>query len=528
MAPDRPAPSVWAEAWLSSYCPGTSDFSGHRRTPPPYTRWPTCPFAAARWLRAGCRGGARSGGRDRTDPHRGGAGGRALPYRGAGRPGRYGCRLQAHDTALNRTVAVKTMLSALAHEEQYRARFRREAQSVARLSHPCVVAVHDTGEERFEDGQLIPYLVMEFVRGATLSELLAESAASGQVLALDSALALTAEVLSALTASHTAGIVHRDIKPSNVVVADDGAVKVMDFGIARALDGPGAGGTVLTATGGMVGTPHYMSPEQFEGRRAVDGRSDLYAVGVMLFQLISGQLPFDGDSHISIGYQHATTAAPTLASTGVRVPETVEALVARALEKNPVDRFQDAHAMRAQIEYVREQISHAMTQPDAARFVPMPTAVVTSTDLVPPPPGEAARPRPADAYASRGGDFPPGPTRALVPPVEGWNQGVGAVLGPAQTPAENRKAAQRLRGAYLLLVPAFLLQATPDFLAFVPLVIAAWGIWFTARGGSSRPEQQRSVSLAVFQATALVPLLGHVLLAVVSLARWAPVVSGGN
>lgn len=261
---------------------------------------------------------------------------------------------------------------------------------MARLSHPCVVAVHDTGEERFEDGQLIPYLVMEFVRGATLSELLAESAASGQVLALDSALALTAEVLSALTASHTAGIVHRDIKPSNVVVADDGAVKVMDFGIARALDGPGAGGTVLTATGGMVGTPHYMSPEQFEGRRAVDGRSDLYAVGVMLFQLISGQLPFDGDSHISIGYQHATTAAPTLASTGVRVPETVEALVARALEKNPVDRFQDAHAMRAQIEYVREQISHAMTQPDAARFVPMPTAVVTSTDLVPPPPGEAA------------------------------------------------------------------------------------------------------------------------------------------
>ncbi|MFD4759214.1 protein kinase [Streptomyces sp. NPDC058439] len=433
---------------------------------------------------------------------------------------------KAHDTALNRTVAVKTMLSALAHEEQYRARFRREAQSVARLSHPCVVAVHDTGEERFEDGQLIPYLVMEFVRGATLSELLAESAASGRALALDSALALTAEVLSALTASHTAGIVHRDIKPSNVVVADDGAVKVMDFGIARALDGPGAGGTVLTATGGMLGTPHYMSPEQFEGRRAVDGRSDLYAVGVMLFQLISGQLPFDGDSHISIGYQHATTAAPTLASTGVRVPETVEALVARALEKNPVDRFQGAHAMRAQIEYVREQISHAMTQPDAARFVPTPTAVVTSTDLVPPPPGEPARPRPA--YASRGGDFPPGPTRALVPPVEGWNQGVGAVLGPAQTPAENRKAAQRLRGAYLLLVPAFLLQATPDFLAFVPLVIAAWGIWLTARGGSSRPGQQRSVSLAVFQATALVPLLGHVLLAIVSLARWAPVVSGGS
>ncbi|WPW27988.1 protein kinase [Streptomyces atratus] len=435
---------------------------------------------------------------------------------------------KAHDTALNRTVAVKTMLAILAHDEQYRARFRREAQSVARLSHPCVVAVHDTGEERFADGQLIPYLVMEFVRGATLSELLAESAASGRAIALDSALELTAEVLSALAASHTAGIVHRDIKPSNVVVADDGAVKVMDFGIARALDGPGAGGTVLTATGGFIGTPHYMSPEQFEGRRAVDGRSDLYAAGVMLFQLISGQLPFDGDSHISIGYQYATTAAPTLTSTGVRVPEAVEALVARALEKNPGNRFQDAHVMRAQIEYVREQISHAVTQPDAALFMPTPTAVVTSTDPVPPPPVEPARPRAADAYASRSGDFPPGPTTAPVPPVEGWNHGVGAVLGPAQTQAANRRAAQRLRRAYLLLVPAFLLQAAPAFLAFVPLMVAVWGIWLTATGGSSRPGQQRSVSLAVFQATALVPLLGHVLLAIVSLARLAPVVSGGS
>ncbi|WP_326631456.1 MULTISPECIES: protein kinase domain-containing protein [unclassified Streptomyces] len=438
---------------------------------------------------------------------------------------------KAHDTALDRTVAVKTMLAALVHDDQYRARFRREAQSVARLSHPCVVAVHDTGEERFEDGQLIPYIVMEFVRGATLSALLAESAGCGRGVPLDSALELTAEVLSALAASHTAGIVHRDIKPSNVIVADDGAVKVMDFGIARTLDvsGPGAGRTVLTATGSAIGTAHYMSPEQFEGR-PVDGRSDLYAVAVMLFQLISGQLPFTGDSHISIGYQHATTAPPTLASMGVRVPEVVEALVARALEKNPGDRFQDAHAMRTQIEYVREQISHAVTQPDAARFAPTPTptAVVTSTEPVPPSSFEPAWPRADYAYEAHGGTSAPEPTTASVPPVAGWNQGVGAVLGPVQTQADNRRSARHLRRAYLLLVPAFLLQAAPAYLAFVPLIAAVSGIWLTATGGSSRPGQQRSVSLAVFQATALVPLLGHGLLAIASLVRVASVVSGGN
>lgn len=172
---------------------------------------------------------------------------------------------KARDTALERAVAVKTMLPGLAHDEHLRARFRREAQSVARLSHPCVVAVHDTGEERFDDGRVIPYLVMEFVRGETLSELLRRQAVPGGGLSPDRALELAAEVLSALAASHAAGIVHRDIKPSNVIVSDEGAVKVMDFGIARSLDPSGPGRTALTAIGDLIGTPQYMSPEQFEG-----------------------------------------------------------------------------------------------------------------------------------------------------------------------------------------------------------------------------------------------------------------------
>ncbi|MFE3602418.1 protein kinase [Streptomyces sp. NPDC059142] len=419
---------------------------------------------------------------------------------------------KAHDTALDRTVAVKSMLAALAYDERCRARFRREAQAVAGLSHPCVVAVHDTGEERFEDGRTAPYLVMEFVRGETLSALLARSSATGGGLPLDRALELTAEVLSALTASHAAGIVHRDIKPSNVIVTDAGALKVMDFGIARALDVSGPERTALTATGMTPGTPQYMSPEQFEGRRPVDGRSDLYAVGVVLFQLITGELPFDGDSFISLGYLHVTTAAPTLASAGVPVPAGVEALVARALEKNPDDRFQDAHEMRARIEYLRERVHGAATITAAARPAPRPpAAVATPHPVLPPlpptPPPTPPSPSPVAAHAYRSG-----PGR---PPAHG----VRAVPDPVRAPADNKARAARLRRAYGLLAPAVMLQAFPGSLSLIPLICCGFGVWLSARGGSSPVGQRRSVPLAVFQATAFIPLLAHVLLGLVSAAQ---------
>lgn len=431
---------------------------------------------------------------------------------------------KAHDTALERTVAVKTMLAGLAHDEHLRARFRREAQSVARLSHPCVVAVHDTGEERFDDGRVIPYLVMELVRGETLSELLRRQASPGAGLPLDRALDLTAEMLSALAASHAAGIVHRDIKPSNVMVTDEGAVKVMDFGIARSLDTAGPGRTALTAIGGPVGTPQYMSPEQFVNSRAIDGRSDLYAVGVVLFQLITGRLPFDEESAFSVGYLHATMAAPTLASAGARVPEEVEALVARALEKAPADRFQDAAAMRAAIEDVRRAAPHPPTQPDGARRAddlpgpadtpPLGFPSLLTMDAHPAPDAARAWGHDEQAWASQDAQpwAPDVPAPSRMPAA-------GAAPAPPMPRAESRERGQRLRTAYLLLVPALLLQAGPVPVAVASVVPAVAGIWCSVKGGTSGAGQRRSATLAVFQATAIVPLLGHVVLALTALTR---------
>lgn len=429
---------------------------------------------------------------------------------------------KAHDTALERTVAVKTMLAGLAHDEHLRARFRREAQSVARLSHPCVVAVHDTGEERFDDGPVVPYLVMEYVRGETLSELLRRQTAPGGGLSPDRALELTAQVLSALEASHAAGIVHRDIKPSNVMVSDEGAVKVMDFGIARSLDTSGPGRTALTATGGSVGTPQYMSPEQFEGAGAIDGRSDLYAVGVVLFQLITGRLPFDGGSFNSLGYRHVTMAAPTLLSAGARVPDAVEALVARALEKSPTHRFQDAQEMRAAIEHVRRAAPYPPPRLDGVRRAddPSDTPPLGFPSLL----TMDAHPAPVAAQTWEADDeqaWTPADEQPWAPdvPPPSRTPAEGTVPASPMPRAESRRRGQQLRLAYLLLVPALLLQAGPAVVAAAAAVPAAAGMWLAVKGGSSGAGQRRSATLTVFQATAIVPLLGHVVLALTALTR---------
>ncbi|WP_330334326.1 protein kinase [Streptomyces sp. NBC_00536] len=253
---------------------------------------------------------------------------------------------RARDTALERSVAVKTMNASVAADAGSRERFRREAKAVAAISHAGVVAVHDVGEEELPSGR-VPYIVMEYVEGRTLGHWVPARPGG---LPLPDALGLVSEVLAALAASHARGMVHRDIKPANVMVGHDGSVKVMDLGIARALDQQA---TALTGTGYTVGTPHYMSPEQFEPGRPVDGRSDLYAVGVVLFQLLTGALPFDAESGFRIGYQHVTVRPPSLAASGAHQPPEVEALVARALAKDPDARFPDAEAMRAEVERIR-------------------------------------------------------------------------------------------------------------------------------------------------------------------------------
>ncbi len=247
----------------------------------------------------------------------------------------------AYDSVLDREVAIKTLHTELGREQAFRERFRREAQSVAKLTHTNIVSVFDSGEDEL-DGGMVPYIIMEYVSGQPLrSELDADVARHG-AMPTEKALKITADVLAALEASHEMGLVHRDIKPGNVMMTKRNVVKVMDFGIARAMQ---SGVTSMTQTGMVVGTPQYLSPEQALGR-GVDARSDLYSVGIMLFELLTGQLPFDADSPLAIAYAHVQEEPPVPSSINRSVPPAVDALVARALKKNPNERFPTAEAMR--------------------------------------------------------------------------------------------------------------------------------------------------------------------------------------
>jgi len=253
----------------------------------------------------------------------------------------------AHDTVLDRPVAVKTLHTNLGNEQSFRERFRREAQSVAKLNHTNIVSVFDSGEDDL-DGHLVPYIVMEYVEGKPLGDVLAADTAQYGAMPADKALKITADVLAALAVSHEMGLVHRDIKPGNVMVTRRGVVKVMDFGIARAMQ---SGVTSMTQTGMVVGTPQYLSPEQALGR-GVDERSDLYSVGCMLFELLTGRLPFDADSPLAMAYQHVQETPPVPSSVNHALGPAVDALIARALRKNPAERFPTADAMRDEVDRV--------------------------------------------------------------------------------------------------------------------------------------------------------------------------------
>ncbi|MEV8308120.1 protein kinase [Streptomyces flavidovirens] len=255
----------------------------------------------------------------------------------------------AYDSALDRQVAIKTLHTELGREQSFRERFRREAQAVAKLSHTNIVSVFDTGEDAVfhsdsaaGDGALMPYIVMEYVEGQPLGSVLQADIAQYGAMPTDKALKITSDVLAALETSHEMGLVHRDIKPGNVMMSKRNVVKVMDFGIARAMQ---SGVTSMTQTGMVVGTPQYLSPEQALGR-GVDARSDLYSVGIMLFQLVTGRLPFDADSPLAIAYAHVQEEPVAPSSINRSVPPGVDALVARALKKNPNERFPSAAAMR--------------------------------------------------------------------------------------------------------------------------------------------------------------------------------------
>ena len=250
------------------------------------------------------------------------------------------------DTRLGRTVAIKVLRSDLARDPTFQARFRREAQSAASLNHPAIVSVYDTGEDTSTDAQgnetHVPFIVMEYVEGHTVRDLVRDGAA----LPIDEAVEITAGVLSALEYSHRAGIVHRDIKPANVMLTPTGDVKVMDFGIARAMaDASGA----MTQTQAVVGTAQYLSPEQARGE-VVDTRSDLYSTGCLLYELLTGRPPFQGDSAVSVAYQHVSEAPTPPSEIAPDVPEALDRIVMKALTKDREQRYGTASEFRADLE----------------------------------------------------------------------------------------------------------------------------------------------------------------------------------
>jgi beta-lactam-binding protein with PASTA domain/tRNA A-37 threonylcarbamoyl transferase component Bud32 len=268
---------------------------------------------------------------------------------------------RARDIRLDRIVAIKTLRADLARDQIFQARFRREAQSAASLNHPNIVAVYDTGED-MATGVPVPYIVMEFVDGRTVRDLLQD----GHRLLPERSLEIIDGVLRALDYSHQAGIVHRDIKPGNVMVTRNGDVKVMDFGIARAMSDAQA---TMTQTAQVIGTAQYLSPEQARGER-VDSRSDLYSTGCLLYELLTGRPPFTGDSPVAIAYQHVRENPIPPTRVDPDVPPWADAIVLKAMAKSPADRYQTAADMRADLQRAASGLPVAAAPPTRLDMYP--------------------------------------------------------------------------------------------------------------------------------------------------------------
>ncbi|WP_300007272.1 Stk1 family PASTA domain-containing Ser/Thr kinase [Pseudonocardia sp.] len=258
----------------------------------------------------------------------------------------YGGMSEVHrglDTRLGRDVAIKVLRADLARDPQFQMRFRREAQNAAALNHPAIVAVYDTGEVDSETGPL-PYIVMEFVDGQTLREIVKTTGPMTQQRVIE----VMADVCAALDFSHRHQIIHRDVKPANIMINQAGAVKVMDFGIARAL----GEGQNVTQTAAVIGTAQYLSPEQARGE-AVDARSDVYAAGCVLYELLTGDPPFTGDTPVAVAYQHVREDPTRPSEVNPDIPAALDAVVLKALSKNPANRYQSAAEMRSDLVRVR-------------------------------------------------------------------------------------------------------------------------------------------------------------------------------
>jgi len=373
----------------------------------------------------------------------------------------------ATDLRLDRVVALKVMHPHLAHDQAFVTRFEREAKSAARLTHGHVVAVYDQGT----DGEHV-YLAMEYVPGRTLRDIMRDFGP----LTPEQALVLLDPVLEALAAAHAAGFVHRDIKPENVLISDDGRVKVADFGLARAMQSSEQSIT----HGVIIGTVAYLSPEQVE-RGEADGRSDLYAAGICLFEMITGRLPFAGESPLSVAYQHVHTDVPAPSSVAPAVPPEVDALVVTATRREPSLRYQDAADFLADVRRVRALL------PPPRPFVDLRDTLVVDLGSVPP--------RSAVAGGSSAGGASAGAPAAAAASASLEASAGFAASSPTSptatsggTPAPARR--RRSRGPLI---------AVLVILAVLASAVAAW--WLAAGPGRTTPVPDVT-GLSVAAATA--------------------------
>lgn len=343
-----------------------------------------------------------------------------------------------YDARLSRTVAIKLLRSDLSEDSTFHARFRREAQSAAALNHPAIVAVYDTGEEMVKDARgqdtTLPYIVMEYVEGHTVRELLRDGAA----VPIDEAAEIMAGVLGALEYAHNEGIVHRDIKPGNIMLTPTGQVKVMDFGIARALGDTSA---TMTQANSVVGTAQYLSPEQARGEQ-VDGRSDLYSAGCVLYELLAGRPPFQGESPVSVAYQHVREVPPVPSSVAGDIPDSLDRVVMKSLAKDRNERYQDAAQFRSDL--LAAARGQAVSAPLATQWLPVG--------------GGAATPSPATSVMPSSST----PAAAATPAAAGINPTATGTL-PATRPLQDDDAKKSNWWIWLL--------------ALLGVSLLAFGIW---------------------------------------------------
>src|ERR1700742_465772 len=293
----------------------------------------------------------------------------------------YGGMAEVHrgrDVRLGRNIAIKILRADLARDPSFLNRFRREAQAAAGLNYPAIVAVYDTGEDPTgPDGAAVPYIVMEYVEGRTLRDIIKTEGRLPPRRVME----IMSEVCGALEFSHRNGIIHRDIKPANVMITRAGAVKVMDFGIARALADNGA---TVTSTAAVIGTAQYLSPEQARGE-SVDARSDVYSTGCLMYELLTGQPPFRGASPVAVAYQHVRETAPPPSTIVAGLPRALDSIVMKALAKNPLNRYQSSGEMRAdlQLALAERPVNAESVLTDAEK-----TQFIARSNIPPgPPPG---------------------------------------------------------------------------------------------------------------------------------------------